>query len=168
LKDLRDRLAEVSGDRAFADGFFDKYIEGREVADYAALLAHAGIAVRRQQPGAAWSGLEDAMRGDEPTRVGSLVEWGTPAFKAGIEQGDVITAVDGQPFSGGIAKALAPRKPGDRVTIEFRRPTGAAVKTTMALGEDPSLAAVAVESSGGTLTAAQKAFRDAWLGPRVR
>src|SRR5688500_6205117 len=29
LKDARDRLAEVSGDRAFADAFFDKYVEGQ-------------------------------------------------------------------------------------------------------------------------------------------
>ena len=167
-KDLRDRLAEVGGDRAFADTFFDSYVDGREVADYAALLARAGILVRRRNPGGAWSGLEDAIRGDEPGRVRSLVAWGTPAFDAGLEQGDVITAVDGRPFSGSIAQALARRKPGDRLTIEFRRPTGAAGKAVLTLREDPSLEAVAAESAGGTLTSAQKAFRDAWLGARVR
>ncbi len=55
LKDARDRLAEVSGDRAFADEFFDKYIEGREVADYARLLrarrARAAQAQRRRGVG---------------------------------------------------------------------------------------------------------------------
>ncbi len=168
LQDLRGRLADVSGDRAFADDFFDRYIEGREVAEYVRLLARAGILVRRQNPGAAWSGLEHAMRGEEPGRVGSLLEWGTPAFDAGLELGDVIASLDGRPFSGTVSQALGQRKPGDRVMIEFRRPTGASVKAVMTLRDDPRLDAVAVESVGGTLTAAQQAFRDAWLGSKVR
>ena len=49
LADARARLAEVSGDRAFADEFFDKYIEGREVADYARLLLRAGYVVAQAQ-----------------------------------------------------------------------------------------------------------------------
>ena len=35
----------------------------------------------------------------------------------------------------------------------------------MTLKEDPSLEAMLVEDSGGTLTPEQKSFRDAWLGP---
>ena len=42
LADARARLAEVSGDRAFADEFFDKYVEGRDAIDYARLLLRAG------------------------------------------------------------------------------------------------------------------------------
>ena len=49
LQDARDRLAEVAGDKAFADAFFDKYVEGREAIDYAPLLARAGYALRRER-----------------------------------------------------------------------------------------------------------------------
>ena len=37
--DAEARLAEVSGDAAFARDFFSRYIQGREAADYPALLA---------------------------------------------------------------------------------------------------------------------------------
>ena len=46
LRDLRNTVAEVSGNRKFADDFFDRYVEGREVADYAHLLSLAGYNVR--------------------------------------------------------------------------------------------------------------------------
>ena len=42
LTDLRDRLAEVSGDRAFAEDFYSRYMIGREVVDYARLMQRAG------------------------------------------------------------------------------------------------------------------------------
>jgi predicted metalloprotease with PDZ domain len=164
LKDARDRLAEVSGDRAFADAFFDKYIEGRDVPDYAKLLERAGIILRKRNAGAAWSGLEAAMDRDDPKKIRTLVAWGTPAFEAGLEQGDIITSLNGQTFSGGMTEAIAKHKPGDKVAIEFKRPTGATVKATMVLRENPALEAVPVENASPE----QKAFRDAWLGPKLR
>ena len=45
LEDARARLAEMTDDRAFADEFFSRYVEGREVPDYAQLLAPAGVVV---------------------------------------------------------------------------------------------------------------------------
>jgi predicted metalloprotease with PDZ domain len=161
MKDARDRLAEVSGDRAFADSFFDKYIEGREAPDYAPLFARAGIAFRKRSPGAAWTGL--AMSRDEAARVDSLVAWGTPAFEAGLDQGDTIVSFGGQPFST-LAEALGRHKPGDKIAVEFRRRSGEVVKSTIALREDPAMQAVAMDAP----TPAQKAFRDAWLGSRGR
>ena len=53
MQDLRDVLADVSGDRAFADDFFDRYIQGREVVDYEPLLARAGLAAAKAQSRAA-------------------------------------------------------------------------------------------------------------------
>src|SRR4029450_3574918 len=99
LKDARDRLAEVSGDRKFADEFFDKYIEGRELPDYEKLFARVGLGLRSRNPGAAWTGLMDQSFGGGARRrrgaataapsgaglrVPALVNWGTPAFQAGI------------------------------------------------------------------------------------
>ena len=40
--DAEARLAEVSGDAAFARDFFARFVRGREIADYKTLLAHAG------------------------------------------------------------------------------------------------------------------------------
>ena len=44
--DLKRTLAEVARDTAFADEFFARYVEGRDVIDYASLLARAGLILR--------------------------------------------------------------------------------------------------------------------------
>lgn len=48
LEDLKRVLGRVAGNPAFAQEFFARYIEGREVADYEQLLAQAGLVVRRR------------------------------------------------------------------------------------------------------------------------
>ena len=158
-QDARDRLAEVADDRAFANAFFTKYVDGRDVPDYAALLAPAGVIVRKRNAGQGWTGAQI----DGSGKVLQLVPWGTPAFAAGLEQGDVITTVEGQPF-----ESFKGRKPGEKLSVEVRRPTGQISTLTLTLAEDPALEAVAVEDSGGTLSAAQKAFRESWLGSKAR
>jgi predicted metalloprotease with PDZ domain len=165
LQDAHDRLAEVSGDRAFADDFFKRFVYGREAPDYAKLLAPAGIVVRPRSPGAGWTGLQ--MDRQDATRVGALVAFGTPAFKAGIEEGDVIASIDGTAFTT-LAAALKDKKPGDTIAIELRRPSGEVVKSTLTLAEDPGLTAATIESTGGPLTAEQKAFRESWAGSKVK
>ena len=50
LADTRRVLAEVAGDEAFADEFFERFIEGHEVVDYADLVARAGLVLSRVAP----------------------------------------------------------------------------------------------------------------------
>jgi predicted metalloprotease with PDZ domain len=159
LQDARARLAETSDDRAFAEAFFSRYIEGREVPDYAALLEPAGLLVRKRNPGQGWSGAQIDASG----KVMQLVPWGTPAFHAGLEQDDVITSVESKTY-----QSFKGRKPGERLRLEVRRLTGKTVSLVLTLAEDPALEAVAVEDAGGTLSPAQKAFREHWLGSKVR
>ena len=182
LKDARDRLAEVSGDRAFANEFFDKYIEGREVPDYARLFSRAGLVLRKRNPNGAWVGLfdqngsSDRRRGRRAAlvavtpasadglRIPELVPWGSPAFKGGLEEADVITAADGKPITGigDWQAALRARKPGDRMTVTYTR-NGTPAQTTVVVAEDPALEVVTVESTGAALSGGQKTFREAWL-----
>ena len=163
LQDARDRLAEVS-DRAFADAFFDRHIEGREAPDFAALLAPAGLVVRPRHPGLGWIGASVEANG-RVTAPSGLVPWGSPAFEAGLEHGDIIVSMDGAAYSAG---AFATRRPGGRVRLIVRRVDGRTVPLELRIGEDPALEAVPVESAGGALTPAQRAFREAWLGSRRR
>jgi predicted metalloprotease with PDZ domain len=175
LADARARLAEVAGDRAFADEFFDQYVEGREVAEYARLLLGAGFVLRARNPGGAWAGLVEAgtplaqANVEAGGTITNLLAWGSPAFRAGLDQGDVIVAVDGKPMAAGVLRgALAAKKPGDRLAVTFKRRGGATGTATIVLVSDPGLETVPVESTGTTLTAAQKAVREAWLGPQLR
>ena len=164
LKDARDRLAEVTGDRAFADQFFDSYVEGRQVVDYARLLLRAGFVFRKPSRGA-WMGN---LRVDQDGTITTLLDWGTPAFDAGLDQGDTILALDGKPLDGGttVASVLKLHKPGDRIGVTFRRRNGVTGTATITLKENPAMEAVPVESSGGTLSSEQKQFRTSWLGSR--
>ena len=167
LADARARLAEVCGDRAFADQFFDKYVEGREVADYARLLLRAGYVLRKRNAGGAW--LAPVNLVDASGTINNLLPWGSPAFEAGLDQGDVIIDVEGKPMAAGVLQAaLKSRKPGDRLAITYKRRGGATGTATITLKEDPALEVVTVEATGGTLTAAQKSFRDSWLGSKVK
>jgi predicted metalloprotease with PDZ domain len=167
LTDIRDTLADVSGDRAFADDFFRRYMTGRDVPDYARLLQRAGIVFRRRNPGRGWMG---AAPTDGSTRIGDLVPPGSPAYEAGLEHDDQITAIDGREVSSWtqLLDVIASRKPGDRVRVDFRRRNGTSVNGMMTLQEDPSTEIAAIEDTGGAPSAEQKAFRDAWLGPHVR
>ncbi|OFW07211.1 MAG: hypothetical protein A3I61_04310 [Acidobacteria bacterium RIFCSPLOWO2_02_FULL_68_18] len=56
MADLEAALAAVSGDAAFADDFFARYIQGRELVDYERLLARAGFVVQPVSPGQARAG----------------------------------------------------------------------------------------------------------------
>ncbi len=165
LADARATLAEVAGDTAFAGAFFDKYIEGREVADYARLLRQAGIVLRKRNPGVAWLG---ALGLDAAGRVMSLVQPNTPAIAAGFDQDDVITSVDGKRLGGAdtLESIVRAHQPGDRVTIAFTHPDGTRASGVVTLAEAPSVEAVTLESTGGVLTPAQAAFRTAWLGSK--
>jgi len=164
IADARARLAEVIDDRAFADEFFSRYIEGREVPDYRRLLARAGVVVRKRHPGEPWTGAAIDASGRVTAQQG-LMAWGSPAFEAGLEQDDVLTAIDGKPF---MAAALKNRRPGDKVAFEVRHPGGATGSGMLTFGEDPAEQAVLAEATGKPLTPEQKAFRDAWLGSKQR
>ena len=162
LADARARLADVS-DRAFADDFFNRFVEGREVPDYAALLAPAGVTVRPRTT-EAWTGANIDGAG-RVTALRGLIAWGTPAFEAGLEHDDVLTSIDGKPFSAALLKE---RKPGDSVTFEVKHRGGVVGRGTLRFGVDPAQQAVLNESGGRPLSAQQKAFRDAWLGSQRR
>jgi predicted metalloprotease with PDZ domain len=179
LKDVRDHLAELTGNRRFADDFFDGYIEGRDVADYTHLLSLAGYVVRKTNPERAWLGgvqVEEQAgglivasggggRGGAPGAT--LVPFGTPIYDAGVEGGDVITMIDGAPATMTGWTALSARKIGDKVALTVRHRDGTTVTRTAVLKADPSIQTAPIEN-GGTLTDAQRALRQSWLGTKVK
>lgn len=165
MDDAELRLAEVTGDPAFAGQFFANYIRGRQAPDFAALLAPAGILVQKQNPGRAWWGgtrLEarnGVVLADTPRAT-------SPAYKAGLDVGDEIRSFDGTKvsFADDVASIVRRHKPGDIIQVEYVDRTGIAKTVKLTLEEDPAIGLVSVESTGAPLTAAQAAFRAAWLG----
>ena len=166
IADAEATLAAVSGDRAFARDFFARYIQGHDVADYARLLARAGFTMRKRNTGRAWLG-DLRLESRSGARVAALVAPAWPIYSAGLDQDDELQQVDGQRINGDadVAMVLQRHKPGDTVRVVFVDRTGIAKTASVTLAEDPDTEVVPVES-GGTLTPAQKAFRDRWLGAK--
>ncbi len=165
IMDAEATLAAVSGDRGFARDFFGRYIEGHEVPDYAPLLAQAGLVLRKEHGGqASWGTIRlDARSG--AVRVAAPTPSDSPAYAAGIDLGDTIRQIDGNRVASveDVTGSIGRHKPGDRIAVMFTDRAGAPKTATVTLIEDPRLELVPAESVG-TLTAAQKAFRDRWLG----
>ena len=166
--DAEARLAEVSGDRAFARDFFGRYIQGREAADYGALLLRAGLVLRKRDPGRAWWGDLRLEPRAGRLHVAELVRANSPAYAAGLEQDDEVRQIDGVAIHSqeDVAKAIGRHKPGDRLRIVHVDRRDVEKTATVVLAEDPHLEIVALEESGGALTPAQRTFRDRWLGAK--
>lgn len=78
-----------------------------------------------------------ALRNDVPqgALVQEVVE-GSPAANAGLEQGDIVTKIDGKQLTegnGGLAAAIANKKVGDQVTVTYYR-NGETHDVTVTLG----------------------------------
>jgi predicted metalloprotease with PDZ domain len=167
--DVRRMLGAVTNDQSFADDFFRRYIEGREVVDYEALFARAGLLWRRIRPGAASVGLLRLQDSSDGARVAAAVPFGSPAYLAGLDRDDVIVLVGDTPVrdATGFQRALSSLKPGQRTSMTFMR-NGQRTTATVTVDEDPRRELVPVERTGTALTEAQRQFRDAWLSSAGR
>jgi predicted metalloprotease with PDZ domain len=163
--DAESRLAEVSGDTAFARDFFARFIRGRETPDFGQLVSRAGLLLRKARPGRAWWGevALDARGG--AVRIAEPTAFETPAHDAGLDAGDELQEVGGARVAAAedVEAAVARRKPGDRLAIVYVDRSRTPKSTTVTLAEDPALELVPVEAAGGTPTPAQRTFRNRWL-----
>ena len=165
IADAEARLAEVSGDAAFARDFFSRYIQGKEVADYARLLSHAGFVVRKREAGRAWWGdvrMDSRVDGGHISEVSA----GSPAYAAGLDRDDTVTQVAGDRVASleEVNAAFSRKKAGDRVSVTYIDRAGVSKSTTVTLAENPHLEIV----DAASMTAEQRAFRDAWLSSHAK
>ena len=168
MDDLKNVLVEVSGDRAFAMAFFANYIQGHEVADYGALLARAGMILRKRNPGTATLGPAPLTFSGGGARVAEAVTIDSPLYKAGIDRDDLIVSLAGTPMTtqDTLNQVLGQQQAGAKVPIRFVRRSGETVNGAIVLDEDANVEIVPIEQTGGTLTDAQKRFRDDWLASK--
>jgi predicted metalloprotease with PDZ domain len=168
VQDLKDCLAEVSGDRAFGDQFFARYIEGREVADYQPLLARAGFVLRKRNEGRGWIGPVAVHVARGQTFVTESTWEGTPAYAAGLDRDDEILSFDGDSIGSAeqLDEIVRRHKPGDKVRTVVRR-RGFSEPLTITIEEDPGLEIVPAENGGRVLSPSVRAARDAWLNSKV-
>jgi len=165
VQDLRTVLADVSGDKAFADEFFTRFVHGRDVADYATLLERTGFTLRKRNPGRGWIGPVQLEFTRSGARVTEQTIEDTPVYVAGLDRDDELITVDGIAMTGAsrLEDIIQRRKPGDTVRITIRR-RGETRDLGVTIAEDPTLQLVPVERTGRAPSAAERQFRDRWLG----
>jgi serine protease Do len=76
----------------------------------------------------------------------------SPAKDAGIEQGDVITALDGQPvnYTAQLQQIIGFKKPGDKVAVTFwRQGQGQKTISVRVIGATADMDKIAARSKGG-------------------
>ncbi len=159
LEDLETTLGEVASP-AFAEQWFAQYVHGRDVPDYAALLARAGFTLRPAHPDAAWIGQESIAIREGRAVVAGAVLAGSPLYEAGVASGDVIVSIGNTPIrdDASLAAALAGAKPGDSAPITFIS-RGQTLNAQITFASDPRLEVV--------VDSAPNALRDAWLTSRA-
>jgi len=179
IPDLQADLAKVTKNPKFAADFFSKYINGIEKNDYAALLAKAGLLLRKAAPGKGWAGplsynrnrgrSGEARTSDEaglPVQVSII---GTPVYKAGLDVGDIILKADGKEVKDAqsFTDIVSAKNPGDKITVNYKNRTGEH-EATITLEESPYFEVVTFEKAGKELTKEQTDFRNNWLSTKVK
>ena len=166
LSDLETTLATYTGDRAFAREFFARYIRGRDVVDFATLLAPAGLVIRQASSVASLGPVRFTYDSTGAT-IDGYTTIGSPLYQAGLDDGDRITTLDGKPFtSDSVWTAIeASRKPGEQILVEYLS-RGVSRNSSITLTNDPRLEIVSFETAGKPVTEAMRTFRAEWLGAK--
>ena len=120
LEVLRD--AGVNG-RTEIDSFFERYVAGAEELPLAAWLARAGLNLSsRSQSGASLGFSMQRNSAGEPVVAGLDLQ--SAAARAGIREGDVVTALDGTETPRNVPRWLRGHQPGDTIRARIRRIDG--------------------------------------------
>jgi predicted metalloprotease with PDZ domain len=160
--DLIALIGRLAGSGFDAASFFRDYVSGTRDLDYQKYLAYAGLNLLREATQVADWGFRTEGGYQGPIRVES-VENESKAAEAGIQPGDVITAVNGRPLTVSPDRLLGTR-PGQKVELQLVRSSrkmtlklqlGTSSETHYRIAEDPQAPPEEVE------------LRNKWLEPET-
>ncbi len=169
-EDLETVLGELTT-KQFARTFIGSFVQGRDAVDYAPLLEQAGLVLRKRNQGRAYLTTPAFdFEGGGGARVAGAALFESAIYQAGVDRDDLLVSIDGVSLTSQQAfdQVLARHKPGASVPLRFVRRSGETVNTALVFEEDPRIEVVTAEQAGGVPSAAQKQFRDQWLGTKVR
>jgi predicted metalloprotease with PDZ domain len=114
-----EQEVEKVGGRSFKD-FFAKYVAGTDEIPYNDFLRMAGLQTQTEERDVAGLGFETSRAADGSVAI-SAVAAGSGAEQAGLQSGDIILQLDGQPFGRSSMRALFQHAPGDPVRVRIQR-----------------------------------------------
>ena len=164
IPDLRAVLAELTGDAAFAQQWFERHIYGSELPDLASLLADFGVSLQVDQAdevGFYQLRLDDTEDG---LQVRGTVYETNPLYAAGLESGDVIKALNGSIVTqrADWEELVKTLEVGKTYTIDYLQ-NGLSVSGTFVAAADPGFSVALTDEEQVTKEALQR--REAWLAP---
>jgi predicted metalloprotease with PDZ domain len=124
--DLRRVIAGIAPGFSGLEAFFGDYVRGTQELDYVTYLSYAGLELEVRGPGSARLGFEASVDSAGQVRV-DYVEPRSPAAQAGLAQGDILQAMNGQALRASPATLLPQLKPGQEMKLEVLR-GGSALK----------------------------------------
>jgi predicted metalloprotease with PDZ domain len=118
---IEQTLAEVCGNADFAKSFFEKFIYGNELPDFEELFDQFGLKLIKKNPGRPGLDLvRFKFEGDSATLISSPMK-GSGLYEAGVNNGDLILAIDGQPVTSypEYNFIIGTRKIGDELIVDY-------------------------------------------------
>ncbi|MDB4292009.1 PDZ domain-containing protein [Maribacter sp.] len=162
IKDLHNTLNEYAG-KAFGDAFFNTYIYKSGMPAYEKLLSSVGVTLKGT-PEKPYLGISAILDGDGHGAVTSNPKIGSPAYKAGMDKGDVIMAINNMPFPTGenFDTYIEKFKVGDSLSVSFER-FGKEKTTQVILESNPNYSIFLMEKEGGVPSSEVLEKRKQWL-----
>ncbi len=111
---------EAPSSQADLKDFFNRYVSGSDEISFPNFLGCAGLAVRDAEKRRAAFGFAINRDSGELPTIGEL-EAGSEAQRAGLQEGDIIVALNGDAFPRIPERWLRDHQPEERFTIKVRR-----------------------------------------------
>ncbi|MDC0008266.1 PDZ domain-containing protein [bacterium] len=162
LEDLHNTLNQYAG-AAFGDTFFGNYIYKSGMPDYESLFKKVGVVLKKNTEVpyfGAGAAIDKTLNGV----INSNPQIESPAYKAGLDKGDVITSINGKPFPNGqtFDAFIKQFKIDDSLDVVFKR-FGVEKSSSLKLKANPDYAIFLEEKVGSQPPKKVLQQRKAWL-----
>ncbi len=161
INNLEKTLATYAG-KDFSNGFFNSFIYKSEMPNYKHLFSTVGVALH--QSANPYIGIEITPTEKKNGRISNTIKMNTPAYKAALEKGDVITSINGQAFEdiSNFKAFIAKQKVGATLEIAYNR-FGVSKTTNVTLTENSNYEIKLMENTDASLTTKTLDNRKEWL-----
>jgi predicted metalloprotease with PDZ domain len=159
INGLKKTLAQYAG-ADFSNDFFDNYIYKSGMPDYENLFDSVGVILSIKEASPYFGAKLNTLTG----LIEDGLKMNSPAYKAGLNKGDVITAINNLPFSKeqSFDSYISQFKVGEVLTLNFKR-FDLEKTTTVTLEPDPTYSIILAEKEGADISSEVLMKRKEWL-----